>query len=247
MLRSAIAATYGGCVGGVCAAAVASVLRLEPLALWIVGLYLVGSSALIGWVFARISSLSTQDLVLTIPFAPLLVVYMVLMMGVVALFMLALLGCSPVLIVLGIRENRRFLARMKAVGRVLTREELLPRLESGDGTLIAKFHAKGFQSLWWTSDDLAELGFPCIRFEALVDDYPDIVLDAREDGNESTQRLEEEYLDLDSGKAAFLPWGLRWWERLARDYPESRLVIVPWLHGAGPADGSAEGNSDGDG
>lgn len=217
------------------------------MTLWIIGLYLVGSSALIGWVFARISSLSPRDLALTIPFAPLLVVYMVLMMGVVALFMLALLACSPVLIVLGIRENRRFVAQMKSAGRVLTREEFLPRLEAGEGTVIAKFHLKGLESLLWTSDDLGEFGFPCTRFGALVNDYPDVVLDTLEDSHESARRFDTEYLDLESGKAAFLPWGLRWWERLARDYPESRLVIVPWLHGAGPPDGSEEGSSDDDG
>lgn len=231
LVKSILTAAYGGCVGGVCLFILTLVFPWDPLVLGIVGVYLIASSALLGWVFACVPSLSTKDLVLLIPFAPLLVLWFVIAMGGVALVMIGGLACSPIFMLLSVRDRRRFMEQMRSAGRLITRQELLPKLAAGEGTLIAKFHLKGFESLWWTPDNLDELGYPCIRLEVLADDYPDTVVDAMSCDNKPARRCDEKYLDLDSGKAALLPWATREWARLARDYPEHRLMIVPWGHG----------------
>ena len=231
LLRSVLATLYGALAGVVWAYAATLIFHLDPLVFWIVGGYFVAACALLGGLYARIVSLTPASLALMISVAPILIFYMVVVMGVVAVVMLGVLALSPVFMLLAVRDRRRFMEQMRSAGRLVTRQELLPKLAAGEGTLIAKFHLKGFESLWWTPDNLDELGYPCIRLEVLADEYPDTVVDAMSCDNKPARCCDEKYLDHESGEAALLPWATREWKRLARDYPEHRLMIVPWGHG----------------
>lgn len=240
LVKYILTVAYGGCMGGVCLFILPLIFPWDPLVLAIVGVYLIAACALLGWVFACVPSLSTKDLVLLIPFAPLLVLWLVIAMGGVALVMIVGLACSPIFIVFGTREERRFVAQMKSQGRFRTRQELVPALDAGRGTLICKFGPKGYESVWWTDENLEEQGFHCLPLGILIDDSLDDLWDDALNADESAFRCEREYLDHDSGKAAYLPWAGRQWEHLARDYPDCRLVTVPWGHRLGPMDDELE-------
>lgn len=231
LLGSVLGMAYGGVVGGAWTYAATLVFPLDPLAFWIVGGYFVVACTFLGGLYGRLVSLAPGSRALIISVAPILIVYMAVVMAVLAVVMLGMLALSPFFMLLAVRDRRRFMNQMRSAGRLITRQELLPKLAAGEGTLIARFHVKGFESLWWTPDNLDDLGYPCIQLEVLADDYPDTVVDAMSCDNAPAERCNEKYLDQESGKAALLPWATREWARLARDYPEHRLVIVPWGRG----------------
>ena len=59
--------------------------------------------------------------------------------------------------------------RMKAVGRYISLEEVLPKLEGGDGTFIGEYlTAKGPFRLWWTTASIASSS----PFLCCTEDHP---------------------------------------------------------------------------
>jgi hypothetical protein len=231
MLNTVVAGWYGALVGCLYLLVFVRVTDCSWLVGLLVGIYLIGSSAVLGGLMARLPSMTAGVLAVTIPLIPFVLLLSVALIvaatGALVTLQIVLLAISPVLVIGEIRSECRFMAKMKSQGRVITRKELLSRLRANKGTLIAKLCHKGIERFWWTEDDLEELGVYSVPFGVLGGDYLDALWDAEDEiDEESALRCDKEYLDVETGKALFVPWrGLRW-DRLAREYPEYRIVIL---------------------
>jgi hypothetical protein len=75
------------------------------------------------------------------------------------LFLLAGILAIPFAIVMVIFQwfrDRRFARKMRELGRFISWEELEPRLQSGDGTLVIEQAQKAGVRVWWTGADIAQ-------------------------------------------------------------------------------------------
>jgi hypothetical protein len=73
-------------------------------------------------------------------------------LGLLALLSIILM---PFLILAHQRRERRFAQRMREQGRFIAWQELEPRLQAGDGTLVIEQAQKNGIRVWWTQDEVA--------------------------------------------------------------------------------------------
>jgi hypothetical protein len=123
---------------------------------------------------------------------------------------------------------------MMEKGRYATLDELRPRLLAGDGTLIEETAEKGPFRIWWTEDDLLEMGSPVVT--------PDEFLAVLYEGSEHpfNSKCLHDYLSEDNGKALLTSLPPRYAEsgRISRMFPRAKraMVIRPYIiSGAAPS------------
>jgi hypothetical protein len=133
--------------------------------MWILSFVGGGLLGLIGY---RISDV--PDYTMVQRFGLILLVPPVLVASLVGVLLAIILFgvLCPVFIVQNVIRERRFRAQMQAAGRYLTWQELLPSLESGDGTLIVETHGTGPFRIWYTEDNIRAKGEPISTDEEIL-------------------------------------------------------------------------------
>jgi hypothetical protein len=161
-------------------------------AIWILGLIGGGLFGWFAYVLGKSREYSTVVRLILIPFVPpvFLMSFVGLLLGLVLLAVI-----SPVFIIPGICREMRFRDQMKATGRYVRWSDLLPLLESGQGTLIEESSTSGPFRIWYTSDDLLAKGKPISTDKELIGVFRGKL------SHLFNSRCLQEYLDPNNGTA----------------------------------------------
>lgn len=196
---------------------------------------LVGVGGLVGWVWAppaydprayerkglRAEAPGDAACLLYIGLFPFAVFVMLgAFVGMVLILVMVLIWVVPI----GWLDERRFRDRLRVQGRLPRMNELQPKLEAGEGTLMVEM-SKGSRRVWWTPDDVPATGEPV----DVEDDEEYVAILSGEKEHAFNTYCLREYLDEETGKALLTPIRPTTCGQLAKRYPKMRVigVVVP--------------------
>ena len=226
MFRKYLLAAYGILVGLAFAAGILNgtgVTNSVAVAAWIVGL--AAGFGFLGWRLARSpKSLSIPQIILVIPLMPFM--FLAVLMGLGAI-LVPVAVMWPFLRTKHLIHERRHRNALRSQGRFSTVDALRSKLDAGEGTLIEDTGQKGPYHIWWTEDDLFDLGKPVSTKDK------DAFLAALREEHAFNARCLKEYLDDKTGRALLTSIPARYARtgRLAQMLPRMKVaaVVRPFL------------------
>lgn len=190
--RAIAFACLGAIVGAGYGFGISSLTECSPRTTWLFVFVGSGLLGLTGYTLSDSPDYSTVQKVILLPLVP--VVFVASSVGVV--FVIALFGVLyPVFAIQNLRREHRFRAQMKAAGRYITWQDLLPSLKAGQGTLLEESSGTGPYRIWYTPDDVLAKGEPISSDEELLGVFSGKICHL------FNSRCCREYLAPDDGKA----------------------------------------------
>ena len=163
--QAVLFAAFGAIVGSGYSIAICRYVGFSPLTCWVLILIGAGLIGMIGLGVGRSGEYSVAQKVLLLPLVPpVFLVSATTFLGII----LTMLFLFPVFAIQRIRGEHKFRTEMKAAGRYVRWSDLLPLLESGQGTLIEESSTSGPFRIWYTPDDLLAKGEPISTDKELI-------------------------------------------------------------------------------
>ena len=216
-LRMGLFTAYGAIIGAAYLTVLCFVVPLNGWIVLLIGLPVPVLLAYLGYSISGVDTLSDWRRFLLIPLSPFVFPAGMIGIGFVLLFMAFIL---PFAWVGSLVREGKLRQQMKAKGRFLPLEELRPKLEAGQGTLIDETGPKGPYHIWWTEDDVRAKGSTASTTQEII-----AIIQGKE--HPFNSQCLEEYLDPDSGRAFLTTIRPRYArsERLARMFPRMPVVV----------------------
>ena len=220
MFRKCLLAAYGVVVGVAFAAVIqnaAGITSPVAVAAWVIALAIM--FGLFGWSVAGSPDWpGNWRILILIPLAPFAFLGSLLAITVFVVPIAAALW--PFFRAKQIMRERSRRNALAAQGRFATIDTLRPKLDAGTGSLIVDTGEKEPYRVWWTEDDLFDLGKPVSTKDEFIAAF--------RGEHAFNARCLTEYLDDKTGKALLTSMTTRDWhgEQLTRTFPQMRVAAV---------------------
>lgn len=162
---------------------------------------------------------SVPQTIFAIPVAPFVLLATLLGIGV---FLIPVAVAWPFLWAKQLIRERKHRNALRSQGRFVTVDAVRPMLNAGEGTLIEDTGQKGPYRIWWTEEDLFDLGQPVSTKDK------DAFLAALQGEHTFNARCLKEYLDDKTGRALLTSIPARYARtgRLAQMFPKMKVAAV---------------------